>query len=88
MIHLNAKEIIFAMIIIGLNVKVSTKKIMIALVFEINSGNIYIEIALINQDIIVLLQIVILKSEIWCFETVIFLFICCFIDIVTKDKYS
>lgn len=54
MIDLNTKEVVFTMKIINLNIKVSIKKIIVDFVFEIDSNNIYIKMALINQDIIVL----------------------------------
>lgn len=55
MIDLDAKEIMFAIKIIGLNAEIIAEKIMMTLVFEINSSNIHIVITLINQNIILLL---------------------------------
>lgn len=49
---------------IDLKTGVSIKKIIIALIFEIDSTGIYIIITLINQNIIVLLQIVLLELQI------------------------
>ena len=57
---------------------------MIALVFKINSSDIYMAIILINQDIVVPFLIVILEFEIQYHEIIIFLIVSCFIDIVTK----
>lgn len=47
MINLNTEKI-STMKIIDLDAKIFTKKTMVALVFEIDDGNIYIEIALMN----------------------------------------
>ena len=49
---------------IDLIIEVSTEKTMMALVFEIDDGGIYIAMTLMNQDIMVLLQIILLGSEI------------------------
>lgn len=87
MIDLNAEKVISAIKIIDLDTQVSAQKIMVVFVFEINSGNIYIEIALINQDTIVLFQIIMLGLEIRYFKIVIFFLVCSFINLVIKDKY-
>ena len=55
MINLIIKKIIFTINIIDLDAEISAAKIIVALVFEINNGNIYIIMTLINQDIIMLL---------------------------------
>ena len=64
MIDLNIKEIIFFIKIIDLNGEISTKKVIMVLVFEIDGGSIHIVMALINQDITMLFQIVMLISKI------------------------
>lgn len=46
------------------DIKVFAKKIMVTFILKINSSNIYIAIALINQNIIMLFQIIILVSKI------------------------
>lgn len=51
---LDAKKKVFVIKIIDLNVELSAEKIMVALVFEIDSNYIYTKMALINEDIIVL----------------------------------
>lgn len=61
---LDIKKVVFTIKIINLNIKIFAKKTMMALVFEINNGSIHMIITLMNQDIIVLLQIVVLGSEI------------------------
>lgn len=60
MIHLDVKEIVFTIEIINLDVKISSKKIILSLIFEIDSNNIHIKMALIDQDTMVLLQAIIL----------------------------
>ena len=42
MMGLGIEEVLFAMQIINLNAKMCSKKIMVVLVFEIDSGSIYI----------------------------------------------
>lgn len=84
---LDVKVGIFAIKIIYLNTKISADKIMVGLVFKIDSNNIYIEIALIKQNIIVLLQTVILKSKIQRLKIIIFLLVFYFIDIIIKEQY-
>ena len=73
--HPNAKEILLAINIIYLNIKVSVKKIIVALVFGINSGTIYRAMAFINQNKTLLFQIVIPVSKIWYLGTIIFFLI-------------
>ena len=73
---------------IDLNTKMLTKKIMVTLVFEINVNSIYTTIILINPDIIVLFQIIILEFKIEYFKIIIFLLVCCLINIIIKDEYS
>lgn len=85
--NLNAAKIVFIAKIIDLKAEVSAKKVMVALVFKINGGGIYIAIALINQDTTMLFQIVVLMSEIQYFGTVVFLLVFCFTDVVTKKQY-
>lgn len=41
--------------IIDINIKVFVKKIIVILVFKVDNSSIYMKIALINQDIIILL---------------------------------
>ena len=72
---------------IDLDAEVSAEKTMVALVFEIDGGGIYTAMTLMNQDIMVLPQIVMLGSEIRCFETVVFPLVLCLIDVVIKDEY-
>ena len=50
--------------IIDLDIEIFTKKIVVAFIFKIKDNDIYVRIALINQNTIVLLQIILLKSEI------------------------
>ena len=64
MIDLDVEEIVSAMKIMYLDAEVFVEKIMVALVFEIDIGSIYTAMTLMNQDTIMLLQIVILRSEI------------------------
>lgn len=78
---------IFAIKIIHLNTKISADKTMVGLVFKIDSNGIYTEIALIKQNIIVLLQTVVLKSKIQCLKIIIFLLVFYFIDIIIKEQY-
>lgn len=73
--------------IINLNIEVSAKKIIDILIFEIDSGSIYTKMALINQDITVLLQIVVLGSKIRYLRIIVFFLVCWFLDIVIEDKY-
>lgn len=87
MINLVIEKIVFIIKIIDLNIMIFTKKIIIALIFEINSKNIYIKKVLINQNTIILFYIIILELKIWYFETIIFLLIYYFMDIIIKDKY-
>ena len=87
MIDLDTKEMVSAVKIIDLDTEVFAEKIMMALVFEIDGGDIYMEMALMNQDTIVLLQIVVLEFKIRCFGAVIFFLVCRLLDIVIKDKY-
>ena len=86
-IDLDAENVVFAVKIIYLDANVSSEKIMMALVFEINVGSIYIAITLINQDITVLHQIVVLGSEIWYLGIVVLPLVFHLVDIVIKDKY-
>ena len=64
MIDLDAKEVVSAVKIIYLDVEIPIEKIMVALVFEIDSGDIHIAMILMSQDTTVLLQIVMLGSKI------------------------
>lgn len=73
--------------IINLNIEVSAKKIIDILIFEIDSGSIYTKMALINQDITVLLQIVVLGSKIRYLRIIVFFLVCWFLDIIIEDKY-
>ena len=84
---LNAEDVVSAMKIIYLDTEVSIKKTMVALMFEINGGGIYTAKTLINQDTMMLLQIVVLEFEIRCLETVVFLLVPRFVDVVIKDEY-
>lgn len=49
---------------INLDAEMSIKKAMLALIFEIDGNSIYIAMALMNQDITMLFQIIMLISEI------------------------
>ena len=64
----------------------STEKTMVALVFEINFGSIYMAMILMNQDTTILLQTVMLESGIQCLGIVVFLLVLCFVDVVTKKQ--
>ena len=57
---------------IDLDAEVSAEKTMVALVFEIDGDGIHTGMALIDQDTTVLLQIVVLGSEIRCLGAVVF----------------
>ena len=48
MIDLDAKEMVFAVKIIYLDTKVSIKKIIVALIFEMNVGSIHIVMTFMN----------------------------------------
>ena len=72
---------------IDLDAEVSAEKTMVALVFEIDGGGIHTAMTLMNQDTTVLLQIVVLGSEIRCLETVVFPLVRCLIDVVIEDEY-
>ena len=63
-IDLDAKKVVSAMKIIYLDAEVSIEKIMVALVFEIDVGNIHTTMTLMNQNTTLLLQIVVLGSKI------------------------
>ena len=84
---LDAEEVMSIVKIIYLDAEVSVKKTMVALVFEIEGGNIYMTITLMNQDITVLLQIIALGSKIQCLGTIVFSLILCLVDVITKDEY-
>lgn len=64
MIDLDIKEVIFAVKIIDLNAEISTEKVMVVFIFEINCVDIYIAMTLVNQNTIVLFHIIILVFEI------------------------
>lgn len=64
MINLNTKKMVSDIEIIDLDIEIFTKKIVVAFIFKIKDNDIYVRIALINQNTIVLLQIILLKSEI------------------------
>lgn len=87
MIDLDAKTVVSAMKIIDLDTEVSIEKAMVALVFEIDSEDIYIAKVLMNQDIMVLFQIVVLAFKIQCLGIVIFFLVFYLVDIVTKEQY-
>lgn len=57
---------------INLDVEMSAEKIMVTLVFEINDDGIHTEMALIDQDTIILFYVIVVESEI---ELHFFLFI-------------
>ena len=84
---LDTKEVVSVMKIIDLDAEVSTEKIMVAPVFEINVSGIHTVIALMNQETTMLLQIVMLVSEIRCLGTLVFLLVPRLADIVTKEQY-
>lgn len=88
MMDLDAKERVFVIKIIDLDIKMSAKKTIIALVFEINGSSIYTVMVLMNRDTIVLFQVVLLATEICYLETIIFLLVPCLINVVTKEQYS
>lgn len=73
--------------IIDLDTEVSPEKAIVALVFEIDGGNIHIVMALMNQHIMVLFQIFVLISEIRYLGTVIFFLVSYLVDDVTKEQY-
>lgn len=73
--------------IIDLDAEVSAQKIMVLLIFEIDGNSIHIEMALIDQDTMVLFQIIILGFKICYLKTIVFLLICDLVDNIIKDKY-
>lgn len=73
---------------INLDIKISAEKVIVALIFKINSGGIQIIMAFINQNTILLFWIVILMFEIWCLAITIFFLVSYFIDIITREQYS
>ena len=85
--ELDAEEVVSAIKIIDLNTEISAEKVMMALIFEIDGGSIYIAMVLINQDTMVLFQIVVLTSEIWCLRTVVFPLVPRLVDVVIKEQY-
>ena len=87
MIDLDAEDVMSAVKIIDLHAEVSVEKTIVALVFEIDGGGIHTEIALIKQDTTVLLQIVVLGSEIRYLGSVIFFLVLRLVDIVFEDEY-
>ena len=87
MMNLNTEKAVSTVKIIYLDIGVSVEKTIMALVFEINVGSIYTAMTLMNQNIMVLLQIVILESKIWCLGTVIFFLISCLVDVVIENEY-
>ena len=87
MINLDAEEVVSSVKIIYLDIEVFIKKIMITLVFEINSSGIYTAITLMNQNTMVLLQIIVLGSEIHYLRIVVFPLVSRLVDVITKDKY-
>ena len=84
---LDAEEVVSIVKIIDLDSKMSAEKIMVAPVYKIDSGGIYTVMALINQKTTVLLQIIVLVSEIRCLGTVVFLLVPCLADVLTKGQY-
>ena len=85
--NLYAEEVVSAIKIIDLNAKVSAKKTMVALVFEIDSSGIYMAMVLINQDTTMLFQIIVLAFEIQYLGTILFPLVPCLVDVVTKEQY-
>ena len=59
---------------------------MVALVFEIDSGNIHTTMTSIRQDTMVQLRIIVLGSEIRCLGTIVFPLVLCFIDVVADEQ--
>lgn len=55
MINLDIQEVVVAIKIFDLDVEVFTKKIIVALIFEIECNSIYTAIILMNQNTMVLL---------------------------------
>lgn len=56
--NLDTKEMVFDMKIMDLNTEVSAKKIIVTLIFEIDSSGINMAMTLINQKIMVLFHII------------------------------
>ena len=73
---------------IDLDAEISTKKAIVALVFEIGGGGIYIAMILMNQDIMVLFQIVVLMFKICCLGTVIFPLVSLLVEVVIEEQHS
>ena len=86
MIDLDAEEVVSAVKIIYLDAEVSVEKTMVALVFEIDVGGIHTAMTLMNQDTTVLLQIIVLGSEIRCLGTVVFPLVPRLVDVVTEEQ--
>ena len=82
MIDFDTKIKMFVIKIIDLDIEmgVSAIKTITSLVFEVNSNNRHIKIALIEQNIIVLFQAVIVGSEIWYL-------VYCLVILIFKDEY-
>ena len=87
MMDLDAEEVMSALKKIYMDDEVSVEKTIVALVFEIDGGGIHMAMTLINQDITVLLQIVVLGSEIHCLGTIVFPLVHCLVDVVIEDEY-
>ena len=82
-----SKVFMITLNISNLNVKITSEKLIVALIFQIDDGNIHMAMTLVNQDITIIFQIVVLKCEIWYLITIIFSLVLYSVDIVTKDKY-
>ena len=59
---------------------------MVPFLFKIDIGGIHMAVALMSQDRMVQLQIDVLRFEIWCLRTVVFLLISRLVDIITKEQ--
>ena len=61
---MNTKKIVFIIKTIHLKAEMSTEKIIIALIFEIDGNSDYMVMTFINKNIIMLFQIIILRFKI------------------------
>lgn len=64
MMDLDAKEVVSTLKTIDLDIEIFAEKTIMTLVFNINGSGIYTIMALINQDIMVLFQIIVLEFKI------------------------
>lgn len=69
-----------------IELKIFIVKTMIGLTFEIDNSDTHTKMLLIDHDTLVLLQIVILRSEVQYLGTISFFLVLYFVDVVTKEQ--